>query len=326
MLQNKAWLGLSLLATGLSLDELGSIHERSKLFFSTWGLAGNMSSKIPLALPAIVILIVTLREMWRHGCRRHFYLTLSAFALFSSVAFQEYLEFSLNWPWWAQGLRVGFEEGTELLGVFLLLCVVASPVPRPESANPLAQLVPRARTFIALKPTVVLVTLLSLFPLTELTATLTDLAYRGIPATWLPFMLLNLAWMSAWACAQFARDYRRAFFLASFLAFFFSLDQIIVFERIIDKQLVRGELGNWMFPCLAFVCMAIPELRTRSNLIIVGTLLPLGLLLKVPSLEIVPWLVISLHSLGIFSVLVSGLEGLITRPARPTAGKRITLP
>jgi hypothetical protein len=34
---------LSALTAGLSLDELGSIHERSALRFSTWALSGNMS-------------------------------------------------------------------------------------------------------------------------------------------------------------------------------------------------------------------------------------------------------------------------------------------
>jgi hypothetical protein len=98
-----------------------------------------MSSKIPLAIPALLILIFTLRGMWYLARHRHFWLTVTAFG---SVAFQEYLEFTLEWPWWAQGLRVGIEEGTELLGVFLLLCVVASATARQGAIKSLVHLAP----------------------------------------------------------------------------------------------------------------------------------------------------------------------------------------
>jgi hypothetical protein len=305
--QKQSWLGLSVLAAGLSLDELASIHERSALFFSSWGLSGNMSSKIPLAIPALLILIFTLRGMWRLACRRRFWLTLSAFVLLSSVAFQEYLEFTLDWPWWAQGLRVGIEEGTELLGVFLLLSVVASAAARPGAIESLAHLAPRVETFIGLRPAVLLLTLLSFIPLAILTTVLTDTTSRGIPSAWLPFMLLNLAWMAAWACALMDETYRKRFFAVSFLALVFSLDQIIVFQRLIDKNLIRGTLGNWMLPCLAVACMAIPTLRTRPNIVLMAVLLGLSLFL-ISGSELIPWLVTPLQALGIFWVLVSGLE------------------
>ena len=126
--EGQSWLGLSVLGAALSLDELGSIHERAPLLFSSWGLSGSMSSLIPLAVPVLLILVVTLHRMLRIANRRGFWLTLCAFLAFGSVAFQEYLEHKLQWPWWARGLRVGVEEGTELVGIFLLLSVVlASP-------------------------------------------------------------------------------------------------------------------------------------------------------------------------------------------------------
>src|SRR5215204_286328 len=57
--EKQCWLGLSVLTAVLSLDELGSLHERAPLLFSTLGLSGNMSSKIPLAIPAFIILVFT---------------------------------------------------------------------------------------------------------------------------------------------------------------------------------------------------------------------------------------------------------------------------
>jgi hypothetical protein len=70
--------------------------------------------------------------------------------------------------------------------------------------------------------------------------------------------------MAAWAAAEMTEKYRKRFSLVSLLVLFFSLDQIIVFQRLIDKNLIQGALGNWMLPCLAVACMAIPTLRTRQ--------------------------------------------------------------
>jgi hypothetical protein len=46
------------------------------------------------------------------------------FSCFGSVVAQEFFEHNVNWPQWALGLRVGVEEGSELLGI--LLCLFAA--------------------------------------------------------------------------------------------------------------------------------------------------------------------------------------------------------
>jgi hypothetical protein len=40
--EKQSWVGLSVLAAGLSLDELGSIRERAPFLFSSWGLSGEI--------------------------------------------------------------------------------------------------------------------------------------------------------------------------------------------------------------------------------------------------------------------------------------------
>jgi hypothetical protein len=85
------------------------------------------------------------------------------------------------------------------------------------------------------------------------------------------------------------------------------LDQIIIFQRLVDKNLIQGTLENWMLPCLAVACMAIPTLRTRPNIVLMAVLLGLSLFL-ISGSGLVPWLVMPLQALGIFWVLVSGLE------------------
>jgi hypothetical protein len=305
--ERQAWLGLSALTAGLSLDELGSIHERAPLLFSSWGLSGNMSSKIPLAIPALLILIYTLHRMWYLTSRRHFWLTLSAFLLFGSVAFQEHLEHALTWAWWARGLRFGVEEGTELVGVFLLLCAVLAGTNASRKVQSILDLAPRGETLIRLRPVVACVTLLSFIPLGIFSLLVrADATYRGIPAAWLPFMLLNLACMATWICAESGGIDRKWFLLAAALTLFFALDEIIIFQRVVDKNLLHGSVGNWMFPCMAAVCLAIPTLRTRANIILLGALLPVSLLL-IPDSGSLSWFILPLQSLGIFWILSSGL-------------------
>jgi hypothetical protein len=273
-----------------------------------------MSSKIALAIPALIILVFTLRAMWRLASRHHFWMTVTAFILFGSVAFQEYLEFTVKWPWWAQGLRVGTEEGTELVGAFLLLSVVVSATDIPGRVKSVISLTPRVETLISLRLPVVFVTLLGFIPLGIFSAfAIEDATYRGIPAAWLPFMLLNLACMAAWGSAEMTKKYRKRFLLVSLLVLFFSLDQIIIFQRLVDKNLIQGTLENWMLPCLAVACMAIPTLRTHPNIVLMAVLLGLRVLLGLSLLLIsgsglIRWLVIPLQALDIFWVLVSGLE------------------
>jgi len=167
--EGQSWLGLSVLAAGLSLDELGSIHERAPLLFSYFGLSGSMSSLIPLAVPVLLILAISLHRMWQITNRRGFWLTLCAFLAFGSVAFQEYLEHKLQWPWWARGLRVGVEEGTELVGVFLLLSVVLASQAGSQKSKSLLRLRPEVATLIRLRPAVTVLTVLGCVPLGLLT-------------------------------------------------------------------------------------------------------------------------------------------------------------
>jgi hypothetical protein len=324
--ERRSWIGLAILGAGLSLDELASIHERSSLFFSSWGLSGSMSSKIPLAVPVLMILIFSLQSLWRLAGHRYFWMTLSAFVLFGSVAFQEHLEFAFRWPWWTQGIRVGIEEGTELLGVFFLLSVVVSSTGTRRDVSFLTPLFPAIQTLIRLRPVVAVLTLAGFVPLGIITAlVIDDATHRGIPAAWLPFMLLNLAWIAAWACAQKATMYSGRFLFVGLVCLLLSLDQIVVFERVLDKNLIGGALITWILPGVAIACLSIPTLRTPSNVFLIGGLLLLSLLPVSPS-ELFPWLVIPLQSLAILWVLTSGLMEMTGLPAKQHTVYRPTLP
>jgi hypothetical protein len=303
--ERQSWMGLAVLSAGLSLDELGSIHERAPILFGSGGFSGGISSNIPLAVPAALVLMLTLRGMWRLGDRRRFRLTLIAFVAFGSVALQEYLEHAVEWPPWARGLRFAAEEGTELFGIFLLLIMVAPAARLRAKSGSVDCLIPGAKTFMHLRPAAVVLTVAAFIPLAWLTHYVVDDAtHKGIPAAWLPFLSLNLAAMAAWAYARQGGRYGKHFYMASILALFFSLDQIILFQRVMDKDLIRGQVGSLMFPCMAALCLAIPSLRTRANLLLLGTLLLLSPLLMFSS-DLLAWLILPLQSLGIYYVIAS---------------------
>jgi hypothetical protein len=305
--ERRAWIGFGVLVAGLSLDELGSIHERSEFLFTSFDLSG-MRATIPLAVPVVFVLIFTLLNMFRLPDRRSLWLTIAALGLFGAVVLQEHLEQSVAWPFWAGGIRCGFEEGTELAGIFLLLTTVLAAGRVAETDGSAMQMFPSSSTLVRMKPVFVFLTLLSFIPLAILTVvTIPVTENRGIPAAWLPFVLLSLSCMVAWNCARRFHVYRGRFLVVSAIALFFSLDQIIVFQRVVNLELTRGEVEKLMIWCLAAACLTIPLLRTKDNMIVMSGLLLLSGAL-IPTSELLPRLIIPLQSLGIYCVLAACLK------------------
>jgi hypothetical protein len=133
---------------------------------------------------------------------------------------------------------------------------------------------------------------------------------RGIPAAWLPFVLLNLTSLAAWTCARYSSSYRSLFRYGACLALFFSLDQIIVFQRVLDMSLLRGQVELLMLPCMALICLCIPVLRTPTHLWLFAGLMLCSGFLSIPSL-LLPRLIIPLQALGVYYVMISGLIELV---------------
>jgi hypothetical protein len=112
--------------------------------------------------------------------------------------------------------------------------------------------------------------------------------------------------------------------LGSGLALFFSLDQIIVFQRALDIHAVRGEIEKLIMPCMAAACLSIPILRTRRNILLLAGLLMLNLAFIPPS-ELFPRLIVPLQCLGVFFILIDGCEPYVgaaaPRAAIPISGQ-----
>ncbi len=122
------WLTISGLLLALSLDEIGSLHERI-IFQGSW------SNFIPYAVIGVILIAYSfITLLLDKKTRKSALLILLAFTLFGSVALQEYIEHAVDWPYWLIGIRVGVEEGTELLGIFLCLAAIIMHR-QPQSHN-----------------------------------------------------------------------------------------------------------------------------------------------------------------------------------------------
>ena len=139
----KAWLGISILFIGLSIDEMSSLHERILKFNQ---VSGDFLILALIVLAFLVILLYSLKKLiWKKESRYSAILISLVFVLFFSVSLQEYLEFTVNWPDWMSGLRTIIEEGTELAGSLMGLIAVAV-YPNRKTQRQLINLTPKDST------------------------------------------------------------------------------------------------------------------------------------------------------------------------------------
>ena len=175
------WASISIILFLLSVDEIGSIHERVDrvLQFGTW------LSILPFALILLLALIYGVFSLWQIPEQREKVVwILIAFFLLMSVALQEYLEH--NSQWWGQfkSLRKVVEEGTELLAMLILLNASMSNTcgifkQRGATAWPVFQVLTSFRTPL------LVIGVVAAPALAYITAMLPDLLHRGHPADWL---------------------------------------------------------------------------------------------------------------------------------------------
>jgi hypothetical protein len=107
----------------LSADELGSLHERISLWSRSVGL-GTWSLLLPLGAVLAAVLGRAFALLWSAGGeqRRRLWPLAVGVLLVGSVALQEFIEHSIQWQTdLARAVRGAVEEGTELLGMLVLL-------------------------------------------------------------------------------------------------------------------------------------------------------------------------------------------------------------
>jgi hypothetical protein len=117
-----AWLAIGGVLLFFSLDEVGSLHERISFFLErNFGVIGGFKF-VELAIILCLLFGLTTLLVQKEYRRQALGLVIG-FGVLASVPIQEFLEQHIDWGdsnlLWA--LRMGLEEGTELLGMLIII-------------------------------------------------------------------------------------------------------------------------------------------------------------------------------------------------------------
>jgi hypothetical protein len=174
------WASISVILFLLSIDEIGSIHERIDRFLQF----GSWLSLLPFALILLAALIYGVLSLWQDSeQRRRVIWILIAFSLLTSVAMQEYLQHHSQWWGEFSSLRLALEEGTELLAILILLKASMSNT-EGIFKQPGATGWPVFQSLATFRTPLLVIGALSAPALAYITAALPD-QERGHPADWL---------------------------------------------------------------------------------------------------------------------------------------------
>ena len=297
------WLGVAVLAAGLSLDELGSIHERADLLFKPIGLNTEMMALLPFAIPAVAIAAFAVLRFFRDAERRRAWRLVLALVLLGSVVAQEKVEHVFPKAPGLSPFRGVLEEGTEMAGVFVLLGLVL------ERGAPIARAGP---LFAALERALVPAALLAVLALPALVyvtaATRRMQRGRGVPVGWVLFALLALVCMAALVLRRARAGGRGPLLLVSLGAALLAADAVIVFQRLENNRTIRSDaLQDTLLPALLAVGLLVPGVRARGGGRLLAGLLALTPLYWVPVTPYGGFVVGAIQALGLLFTIVRAL-------------------
>jgi hypothetical protein len=242
--QQVVWLALSLFCVVLAADEIGSLHERTP---------PGLFRFLIVAFAVIVLSMLT--QLWRDSrTRKTGFAVMIACLLFGSVIIQELLETFIDWPSWIQPLRLGVEEGTELLGIFVLLWGVLSQYRTRVPSNHLELLIPDPSAMRGLISILFCGFMIHLLVSVYLTPTLDDLARRGDPSAIFPTFCYFVVFSSVyWRCARSDSELRGWSIVLSVPFLLSSLGSMYDFSRSIPGIDPSAPPGNIDFLSIALV-------------------------------------------------------------------------
>ncbi len=224
-LRRDASMILAILMVGLSLDEIGSIHER----------VGSM--RIQALFGAVGFVMLGYFAFQTHAnpqTRRLAIHILIGFLLYLSVAFQEYLESALAWPHWFRGLRFAVEEGTELLATYV---IVRALIISEHGTNqlPWHEVLPRPQRFPGLGTWLTAGAILNTVVAIAILPQFDDLITRGNPASWFPLVVYYLLALAVLHDVKLKSGGRKAGMLFFGCLIFCSIDSVAAFSQYIPK-------------------------------------------------------------------------------------------
>ena len=271
-----AFLLLSLLFFGLSLDEIGSIHER---------IIYGYASMIPYAAVALGMWGYSFFIMVKNAeTRPAAFLIFWGIVLYGSVVLQEIIEHSVNWPLWFMGIRNGIEEGTELLATFLVLCGIL-PLRQHYRSNSSLSLIPDSSCVKWLQVLFLVGLILHLFLVAWVIPNFIEIWIRGNPGAWYPvvvfFLLFSRLFLDIFekgSTKSIAFKLLAGFFLLLSIGSMSNLTFLVF--RVPEPEHLNELWSFWYFGCLLLMVFAIPRklasIQNRENWIF-GTLTLLGI-------------------------------------------------
>ena len=186
------WLLISIILVILSVDEISSIHERANriLQFGPW------LSLLPFAIILLTMLAYALTCLWStEEHRPQVWLIALGFFFLGSVAFQEFLQHRIDWTGEIRRYRKVVEEGTELLGMIILLKASMTNT-QGVFGDKGGGSFPTFESICLLRVPILSVGLVFAAVLAYISANLPD-QQRGHPADWLAAMVFLFAALAA---------------------------------------------------------------------------------------------------------------------------------
>jgi hypothetical protein len=179
-----AWLVLAIILTMLSWDELGSFHER--VSDDGWSALLPFAAAICLGL-AYIFYKLFLNKRTRNSAL----LLLLGCGLLAFIPLVELLESRILLPEALRGIRDGFEEGLELLGIFFCLWSIVQQHQHQADTLPLRRILPNPAIMKALPLVLILGGVMHVY-VAVLARDFLDIGRRGDPTLWYPSALFWL--------------------------------------------------------------------------------------------------------------------------------------
>ncbi|MEJ1962039.1 MAG: hypothetical protein WDO56_11060 [Gammaproteobacteria bacterium] len=182
-----AWCVIAAMLLVLSLDEIGSLHERIELLKT-----GPILSFVPFLIVLLGGCAWSFIQLWLTPSERPRVLRLIlGFGILVSVGGQEIIERIISLPWYVRPFRAALEEGSELAGMLILIHTAM-----PNSAGLFGTLRPPTEpafsSVAALRWPIVIGAAVLAWPVTELTVSLDEQALLGHFSDWLAAVLFFL--------------------------------------------------------------------------------------------------------------------------------------
>ncbi len=266
-----AWLALSFLFLALSWDEIGSFHER----VGDWSVLWKFAVIGGICLAYSLIILFRTEETRRSG-----WLIMIGFILFASVALQERLEHTINWPYRFEGVRVTVEEGTELLGMLICFAGIASQKRNMHGFNSWKNIIPDPAKMKLLYIALFLGLLCQLVA-SVFTQYLSDLHKRGNPAVWYPSAIYYLLFcLSVWKSYNFDEKKRKYWLSFAVCSLIFSIAVVAKVHTLRSSELFSNfySFNLFLLPFLIFFYVRIFDKISVINVFVFTCLATMMLL------------------------------------------------